>query len=140
METSIIPATYDLPPYEGLHLHHVGLVVKELDNPLANLTQETTVPFNDTTQKVTVQFVRVADGTFIELIKAQPGSPVGAFLGLHHLAFEVPDLIPALLAAREWAIPVGRPFVGFERRDLAFVMPRQGAKLLIELVGPAPAQ
>lgn len=133
----MIQATHGLPKFIGKKLHHIGLVVKELDaSALSFWSGEATVPFHDAIQKVCVQFVRVADGTFIEMIQALPGSPVGAFLGLHHLAYEVPDVAAELALSREWGIPVGKPFVGFEGRELAFIMVKTGARLLVELVGP----
>lgn len=127
-------------------LHHVGLVVPKIREAAESFEKwlgvsETTIPFDDSTQKVRVQFVHAGYGTFIELIEpASMGSPVDRFLsdrggGLHHLAFEVPDFDRALQEAQcGGARLVTRPWIGFEGRRLAFVMPRQGPRLLVELV------
>lgn len=126
-------------------LHHVGLVVPRIGEAAEGLEKcfsmlETTIPFDDTAQKVRVQFVHVSGGVFIELIEpAAIGSPVDQFLnrggGLHHVAFEVPDFDRALDdAERGGARLVTRPWIGFEGRRLAFVMPRGGPRLLVEIV------
>jgi methylmalonyl-CoA/ethylmalonyl-CoA epimerase len=126
-------------------LHHVGLVVRRVDEAAEGLEKcfsllETTIPFDDATQKVRVQFVHVGGGVFIELIEpATVGSPVDQFLdrggGLHHVAFEVADFDRALDdAQRGGARLVTHPWIGFEGRRLAFVMPRGGPRLLVEIV------
>jgi methylmalonyl-CoA/ethylmalonyl-CoA epimerase len=130
----------------GRRPHHVGLVVPKIGEAAESFEKwlgvsESTLPFEGSTQKVRVQFVHAGGGTFIELIEpAAGGSPVDRFLadrggGLHHLAFEVPDFDRALQEAeRVGARLVSRPWIGFEGRRLAFVMPRQGPRLLVELV------
>jgi methylmalonyl-CoA/ethylmalonyl-CoA epimerase len=130
----------------GRRLHHIGLVVPKIEEAAQSFEKwlgltETTMPFDDRSQKVRVQFVHAGMGTFIELIEpATAGSPVDRFLsdrggGLHHLAFEVADFDRALEAAeRGGARLVTKPWIGFEGRRLAFVMPRHGPRLLVELV------
>jgi methylmalonyl-CoA/ethylmalonyl-CoA epimerase len=146
----LIDGTFAMSPLadqpSGRRLHHIGLVVPKVQEAAESFDKwlgpiETTMPFEDEAQKVRVQFVHAGGGTFIELIEpATTGSPVDQFLrdrggGLHHIAFEVPDFDLALQEVeRNGARLVGRPWIGFEGRRLAFVMPRSGLRLLVELV------
>ena len=132
-------------------LHHVGIVVANLEKALAGYAeafelQETTLPFDDKAQRVRVAFVRVSGDTCLEFIEPVGAeTPVTQFLaktrggGYHHVAFEVPDIEAALRefeAAR--AVVVCRPVVGFEGRRVAFLFPNLQPSLLTEFVEPRP--
>lgn len=135
---------------DGRRLHHLGLVVPSIDRAAGDLERwldlhEMTLPFRDEAQRVRVQFVHIGAGTFIELIEpAGDNSPILGFLserggGLHHLAFETADFDRSLVDATDrGGRLIGKPWLGFEGRRLAFVMPRSGLGLLIELVEARP--
>jgi methylmalonyl-CoA/ethylmalonyl-CoA epimerase len=136
----------------GAHrLHHIGMVVPSIREAATQFErwlglQEITLPFDDNAQRVRVQFVHAGMGTFVELIEPiDSASPVERFLkekggGLHHLAFEVADLDRAL-EENEGAggRRLGNPWIGFENRRLAFLIPRGGLRLLVELVETRPS-
>jgi methylmalonyl-CoA/ethylmalonyl-CoA epimerase len=73
--------------------------------------------------------VRAGDGVFIELIEPETDdSPVTALLkkggGLHHLAFEVPDVERAVEQAEAAGCRIITPVTrGFEEREIVFVLP-----------------
>lgn len=120
-------------------LHHVGVVVPSIE-AIGNLFGPTSLRFSDPVQKVRVRFVGSPERGLIELIEpTADDSPISAFLakggGLHHTAFEVDDFDKACVEMRSRAVPLGRPWVGFEGRRLAFFMPK-GAPLPEEIVGP----
>jgi methylmalonyl-CoA/ethylmalonyl-CoA epimerase len=130
----------------GQRLHHIGLVVPSIAETIGELElwlglQETTLPFDDQAQRVRVQFVHVGGGSFVELIEPTTEvSPISQFLtqrggGLHHVAFEVEDFDEAVVRiTRDRGRIVRAPWIGFEGRRLAFVIPRSGLRLLVELV------
>ena len=84
-----------------MKLHHIGIVVKNIQESLGELTKfldfkETTVPIGVKSQKVNVCFLKTSD-VFIELIEPITNdSPVKLFSesggGFHHLCFEVDNV------------------------------------------------
>ena len=84
-----------------MKLHHIGIVVKNIQDSLGELTQflsfeSTTIPALVPTQKVNVCFLKT-NSVYIELIEpAEENSPVSDFVkdggGFHHLCFEVNDV------------------------------------------------
>ena len=95
---------------------------------------------------VTDQGVRVlllrAGATKLEITEPLgPDTPVGRFLakrgpGLHHLAFEVPDIEAALRRFREAGLRLvdEEPRIGAEGHRIAFVHPQTFGGVLVELV------
>ena len=84
-----------------MKLHHIGIVVKNIQESLGELTnylnfESTTLPSLVGSQKVNVCFLKT-NNVFLELIEpAQENSPVSDFSkkggGYHHLCFEVDDI------------------------------------------------
>jgi methylmalonyl-CoA/ethylmalonyl-CoA epimerase len=138
------------PGLDRYRLHHVGIVVANLERAVASYSgafgfRETTLPFDDRTQRVRVAFVCVGAGVWLEFIEpAGADSPVTQFLtktggGYHHVAFEVPDIDAAVTefeAAR--SVVVCRPVIGFEGRRVAFLFPNAQPSLLTEFIEPRP--
>lgn len=115
-----------------MKLHHIGIVVKNIQDSLGELTnflkfEETTMPILVETQKVKVCFLKTAD-IFIELIEPiNNDSPVKKFSnlggGFHHLCFEVDNVFDTLKQMKEnGARVIVEPTKGFENREIAFVM------------------
>ena len=115
-----------------MKLHHVGIVVKNIQESLGELTkflefEETTIPILVETQKVNVCFLKTSD-IFLELIEPLDNdSPVKTFSdnggGFHHLCFEVEDILKTLKQMKEkGARIIVEPTVGFENRQIAFVL------------------
>lgn len=90
-----------------------------------------------------VQVVFIGEGAArLELIEpTKPDSSIARFLkrrgpGLHHIAYRVPDLAAALgtLASRGVELIDDAPRAGAHGRRVAFLHPRAGQGVLIELV------
>lgn len=81
-----------------------------------------------------------AGGTKLELLEATgPDSPIAGFLakrgpGIHHLAFEVEDLVSesSRLQALGYQL-LGKPRPGADGKQIIFLHPRDTGKVLIEL-------
>ncbi|MBM15554.1 MAG: methylmalonyl-CoA epimerase [Nitrospina sp.] len=115
-----------------MKLHHIGIVVKNIQKSLGELTnflqfEETTIPTLIASQKVNVCFLKTSD-VFLELIEPNDNdSPVKTFSdsvgGFHHLCFEVEDILKTLKNMKKnGARIIVEPTEGFENRQIAFVM------------------
>jgi len=115
-----------------LKLHHIGIVVKNIQKSLGELNQylnfeSTTVPSLVGSQKVNICFLKT-NNVFLELIEpAQENSPISDFVkkkgGFHHLCFEVDDIHTELEKMKKNGARVIVDVVkGFEDRLTAFVM------------------
>ncbi len=128
-----------------MRLDHVGLAVRSIDESArtfgaltgARVVHREALPL----ERVRVAFLD-AGGVLIELLEptAEDG-PLARFLtargeGLHHLAFEVPDL-PRALADAEAAgqrLIDAQPRPGSRGRMIAFLHPAASHGVLVELV------
>tara|TARA_B100000749_G_scaffold248637_1_gene212700 strand:+ start:940 stop:1344 length:405 start_codon:yes stop_codon:yes gene_type:complete len=115
-----------------LKLHHIGIVVKNIQNSLGELTQflnfeSTTIPSLVGSQKVNICFLKT-NNVFLELIEpAQENSPISDFVktggGFHHLCFEVDDIHLELgKMKKNGARIIVDAVKGFEDRLIAFVI------------------
>tara|TARA_B110000014_G_scaffold241384_1_gene210156 strand:+ start:754 stop:1155 length:402 start_codon:yes stop_codon:yes gene_type:complete len=115
-----------------MKLHHIGIVVENIDNSLGEITkfldfEEIQLPTLIDSQKVNVCFLKTSD-VYIELIEPiGKDSPVKKFSdnggGFHHLCFEVDDIRKELEKMKdEGARVIVEPTKGFEGRLIAFVL------------------
>ena len=115
-----------------MKLHHIGIVVKNIQESLGELTnylsfESTTVPSLVGSQNVNICFLKT-NNIFLELIEpAQENSPISAFVkkggGFHHLCFEVDDIHLELEKMKKNGAHVIVDVVkGFEDHLIAFVM------------------
>ena len=115
-----------------MKLHHIGIVVKNIQESLGELTkyldfESTTVPSLVGSQKVNICFLKT-NNVFLELIEpAQENSPISNFIkeggGFHHLCFEVDDIhIELEKMKKNGAYVIVDIVSGFENRLTAFVM------------------
>ena len=115
-----------------MKLHHIGIVVKNIQNSLGELTQflnfeSTTIPSLVGSQKVNICFLKT-NNVFLELIEpAQENSPISDFVktggGFHHLCFEVDDIHLELEKMKKNGARIIVDAVkGFEDRLIAFVI------------------
>ena len=84
-----------------MKLHHIGIVVENIQKSLGELTkyldfESTTMPSLVGSQKVNICFLKT-NNVFLELIEpAEENSPISNFIkkggGFHHLCFEVDDI------------------------------------------------
>jgi|TARA_B100001540_G_scaffold84830_1_gene76423 methylmalonyl-CoA epimerase len=115
-----------------MKLHHIGIVVKNIQESLGELTKflefkQTSVPMGVKSQQVNVCFLKTSD-VFVELIEPiENNSPVKKFSesggGFHHLCFEVEDITKELEKMKNsGARIIIEPTKGFEDRKIAFVL------------------
>ena len=131
-------------PGIGLALHHVGVVVADLDAALARygvLGFGAPERFDVQEQQVVAVVFRAGDGN-VELIQpTDPEGPIARFLakrgeGLHHVAYEVPDLAASLAALARAGVRLidSAPRQGLHGWRIAFIHPESCAGVLTELV------
>jgi methylmalonyl-CoA/ethylmalonyl-CoA epimerase len=114
-----------------MKLHHIGLVVSNIENSLGELTQF--IKFFDISksttidsQKVNVCFLKMGD-CYLELIEPlEDDSPIKDFSlkggGIHHLCFEVDDIHQTISEMeKKGAKVIVNPVKGFEDRLIAFL-------------------
>ena len=115
-----------------MKLHHVGIVVKNIQESLGELTkfldfQETSVPIEVKSQRVNVCFLKTSD-VYVELIEPiENNSPVKNFSdlggGFHHLCFEVENIYEEIeKMKKKGARVIVEPTKGFEDRLITFVL------------------
>ena len=115
-----------------LKLHHIGIVVKNINESLGEIAnflsfESTSLPTLVGSQKVNICFLKT-NNVYIELIEpADPDSPIISFVkeggGFHHLCFEVDDIQQEIdKMVKNGARLVVSPVKGFEDRLIAFLM------------------
>ena len=114
-----------------MKLHHIGIVVKNIQESLGEITQflefqETSLPMEVSSQKVNVCFLKTSN-VYLELIEPiDQDSPVKKFSesggGFHHLCFEVEDIFKEIEEMkRKGARVIVEPTKGFDDRLIAFI-------------------
>lgn len=114
-----------------MKLHHVGIVVNNIQESLGELKRylsfETTSAIMPVgSQKVNICLLKIGN-PFLELIEpASPDSAISEFAksggGIHHLCFEVKDIESELESlAKKGATILVNPVKGFDERRIAFV-------------------
>jgi len=115
-----------------MKLHHIGIVVKNIQESLGEISkyikfEETTIPTLVESQKVNVCFLKTSD-IYLEFIEPIGNdSPVEKFSnlggGFHHLCFEVKNIHEEIEKMRkQGARIIVEPVIGFEGRITAFVL------------------
>ena len=114
-----------------MKLHHIGIVVKNIQESLGDLGkylkfEETTIPTLVESQKVNVCFLKTSE-VYVEFIEpVDDNSPVKRIAdsggGFHHLCFEVEDIFAEVeKMEKNGARVIVEPVKGFEGRLSAFV-------------------
>ncbi len=126
--------------------NHVAIAVPDLAAATATyrdtLGAQVSAPLAQPEHGVTVVFVTLPN-TKVELLEPLgPGSPIAKFLernpagGVHHLCFEVDDIIAArarLAAAGARVLGDGEPKLGAHGKPVIFLHPKDFCGTLIEL-------
>lgn len=126
-------------------LDHVGIAVLSLDEaiPLWEGLLSSSATGREVVESQHVEIVFIGEGpSRVELLAPlRPNSPVAQFLerrgpGIHHVAFEVPNLVEALdhLRSEGYALVDEAPRPGAHGRKIAFVHPRSLNGVLVELL------
>ena len=116
----------------ALKLHHIGIVVQNINESLEEISnflsfESTSLPTMVGSQKVNICFLKT-NNVYIELIEpADPDSPITSFVkeggGFHHLCFEVDDIQQEIdKMVKNGARLIVAPVKGFENRITAFLM------------------
>jgi methylmalonyl-CoA/ethylmalonyl-CoA epimerase len=131
-------------PFKVLGIEHVALAVKDVDTPSnifgSLLGIEHTSSQEITDQKVNTHIFDTTKGK-IELLDAlSDDSPISKFLenrgeGIHHIAFKVDKLQPALDYLKNNGITLidETPRIGAEGLLIAFLHPKSTHGVLVEL-------
>jgi methylmalonyl-CoA/ethylmalonyl-CoA epimerase len=131
-------------PFKVLGIEHVALAVKDVDTPSnlfgSLLGIEHTSSEEITDQKVNTHIFDTTEGK-IELLDAVSNdSPISKFLenrgeGIHHIAFKVDKLQPALDYLKNNGITLidETPRIGAEGLLIAFLHPKSTHGVLVEL-------
>ncbi len=126
--------------------NHVAIAVPDLAAATATyrdtLGAQVSAPLAQPEHGVTVVFVTLPN-TKVELLEPLgPGSPIAKFLernpagGVHHLCFEVDDIIAArerLAAAGARVLGDGEPKLGAHGKPVIFLHPKDFCGTLVEL-------
>jgi len=127
------------------NIHHIALVVEDLDAALADFDRKYNVtPISiETVEQQGVREAMIAmGGSHVQLLQPlAPDTPVGRFLsrngeGMHHIAFAVTDIEKALAHLEDEGARLidSTPRTGGGGHKIAFVHPADLAGTLIELV------
>lgn len=126
-------------------VEHIAIAVADLDAAVAHYRDVWGIDVDHRErvedQGVEEAMLRVGD-TYLQLLGATgPDTTVGRFLahrgqGLHHIAYEVDDLVAALAQLKEKGVPLidEEPRVGGRGHMVAFVHPKGNQGLLVELI------
>ena len=127
-------------------LNHVAIAVPDLAAATATyrdtLGAEVSAPLAQPEHGVTVVFVTLANSKVELLEPLGEGSPIAGFLkrnpagGVHHLCFEVDDLIAArdrLKSAGARVLGDGEPKTGAHGKPVMFLHPKDFCGTLVEL-------
>ena len=127
-------------------LNHVAIVVPDLARAAALyrdlLGAEVSAPLDLLAHGVTTVFVTLANTKIELLVPLGANSPIASFLerhpdgGMHHLCYEVPDIIAARDRLRQEGARIlgnGEPTTGAHGKPVLFLHPKDFAGTLIEL-------
>jgi len=127
-------------------VHHVAFAVQDLDEAVGTYQRlfgaEVELRGRMEDQGVEAAYLRVGSGR-VELMSAlAEDTPVGRFLakrgpGMHHVAYEVPDVATAVgeLAAAGADVIDPEPRTGLDGHDVSFVHPDSVHGVLLEVIG-----
>jgi methylmalonyl-CoA/ethylmalonyl-CoA epimerase len=128
-------------------IDHIGVAVDDLDEAISLYSDrlEMREQHRETVEQFGVEAVLLEIGEgHVELLRPlSPDGAVGRFLakhgpGLHHVAYQTPDIESALASARAAGLDLidEQPRVGIRGSRVAFLHPRSTGGVLTELVEP----
>ena len=129
-------------------IDHIGVAVDDLDAAIAlhETTYGMALVHREVVSEQGVEAVLLDVGeNHVELLRPLAGdTPVGKFLasrgpGLHHVAYQVPDIEATLAALQESGARLidESPRTGIRNSRVAFVHPKSSGGVLTEIVQPA---
>ena len=130
-----------------VRIEHIGIAVKELDKANELFTrlfgEQQYKEEGVESEHVTTSFFKVGPNK-IELLEASsPDSAIAKYVdkrgeGIHHLCFEVPEILRSLSYLDEQGVRVinSTPSIGAEGFPVAFLHPKSCNGVLVELLEP----
>jgi methylmalonyl-CoA/ethylmalonyl-CoA epimerase len=129
-------------------IDHIGVAVEDLDAAIAlhETTYGMALVHREVVSEQGVEAVLLDVGeNHVELLRPlADDTPVGRFLatrgpGLHHVAYQVPDIEAALAALKQEGTRLidETPRTGIRGSRVAFVHPKSSGAVLTEIVQPA---
>ena len=129
-------------------IDHIGVAVEELEPALELYGERFSLELAHRevveAQGVEAVLLDVGENHVELLAPLGPETPVGKFLarqgpGLHHVAYQVPDIDATLAALREAGLELidQQPRTGIRGSRVAFMHPRSTGGVLTEIVEPA---
>ena len=129
-------------------IDHIGVAVEDLDAAIAlhEQTYGMALVHRETVAEQGVEAVLLDVGeNHVELLRPLAGdTPVGRFLagrgpGLHHVAYQVPDIEATLAALKAAGVRLidEAPRIGIRGSRVAFAHPKSSGGVLTEIVQPA---
>jgi methylmalonyl-CoA/ethylmalonyl-CoA epimerase len=129
-------------------IDHIGVAVEDLDAAIAlhETTYGMALAHREVVSEQGVEAVLLDVGeNHVELLRPlSQDTPVGRFLasrgpGLHHVAYQVPDIDATLAALRSAGARLidETPRTGIRNSRVAFVHPKSSGGVLTEIVQPA---
>lgn len=129
-------------------IDHIGIAVADLESSLDLYATAygMAVAHRETVAEQGVEAVLLDVGeNHVELLRPlSEDTPVGKFLakrgpGLHHVAYQVPDIDAALRALRDQGLRLidAEPRIGIRNSRVAFLHPSASGGVLTEIVEPA---
>ena len=123
-------------------ISHIGIAVNDLENAVPFYRDVLGMEFEGTEvvaeQKVRVGFFKIGQSRIELLEPTSDDSPVAKFLakngeGIHHVAYEVPDLVASLAALREQGVRLIDEQPRAHGTRIAFLHPKASGGVLTEL-------
>ncbi|MEO7084936.1 MAG: methylmalonyl-CoA epimerase [Gemmatimonadaceae bacterium] len=136
------PPSQTNAPRRGTRIAHIGIAVRGLDDSVSfyrDVLGLADVPMDDADG---AKIVGLSAGeSLVELLEGEtPESPIGKFVakrgpGIHHVCFEVDDLVATLERCRAHGIRLidEKPRLGAEGKPIAFLHPSSTSGVLVEL-------
>jgi len=129
-------------------IDHIGVAVTDLDAAIAlyETSYAMEIVYRETVQEQGVEAILLDVGeNHVELLRPLgEDTPVGKFLakrgpGLHHVAYQVPDIEATLDGLRAAGIRLidETPRIGIRNSRVAFLHPASSGGVLTEIVQPA---
>lgn len=129
-------------------INHLGIAVHKLEPALAFYRDQLGLPLDSIVdiedRGLRVAFLKAGDVLVELLAPLREDSEISRFLGtrgegIHHICFEVPDILSSLSTLSENGVRVinTTPSVGAEGFPVAFLHPKSCNGVLVELLEPS---
>ncbi len=127
-----------------MKIEHIGIAVKDIDGANKLFAALLGTPHYKTerveSEKVSTSFYKVGESKIELLESSDPNSAIAKFIekrgeGIHHIAFEVEDILAEMKRLKEQGFVFTRdePFPGADNKLVCFLHPKSTNGVLVEL-------